>query len=133
MLGKQVGDIRGQAIGTRVLGDEGAGPRLETTDTGIGTLYGVHCNQTVTYVGTMRPNGFIYGSGQGVVMSEGGGAGTFTGSGVGHFIRPGVTKWCGTLIYEASGDLAELNGKAILFEYTIDESGKSEGVFYEWT
>ena len=41
--------------------------------------------------------------------------------------------WRGALFYETSSDeLALLNGIAVLFEYEIDESGKSEGRLYEW-
>lgn len=133
MLGEKIGDVRGQAVSVRVLPDEGSGPRLETTDTGIGTLCGIQCTQTVTYIGTLRPNGTIQGAGDGVVMGENGEVATFRGAGVGTFVRPGVTSWRGTLLYEsASEGLARLNGIAVLFEYEIDESGKSEGHLYEW-
>jgi hypothetical protein len=132
MLGEKVGDLRGQITSQRVLGDAGAGPRMETTDSGIGTLYGTQVSQTVTYVGTLRPNGTIHGVAEGIVMAENGDMGTFTGHGVGTFVRPGVTKWRGTLCYECTGDLARLNAIAVLFEYEIDESGKSEGHLYEW-
>jgi hypothetical protein len=132
MLGEKVGDVRGQIITTRVLGDDGAGARMESTDQGIGTLYGIQVTQTVTYVGTLRPNGTISGHANGIVMAENGDAGTFTSHGVGTFVRPGVTKWRGTLCYEATGELTRLNGIAVLFEYEIDESGKSEGHLYEW-
>ena len=133
MLGEKVGEIQGQTIGTRILPDEGQGPRLEITDRGIGTLCGLQVNQTVTYVGVMRPNGTIAGSGSGVVTTEGGEMATFRGTGVGHFTRPGVTSWRGALFYEsASKKLASLNQIAVAFEYEIDESGKSEGLLYEW-
>lgn len=133
MLGDQIGEIRGQAISTRVLADIGTGPRMETTDQGVGTLLGVQINTTVTYVGTLRPNGTIAGEGTGVVMTEDGEAATYRGAGVGTFVRPGVTSWRGCLLYEtASQKLASLNGIAVVFEYEIDESGKSEGRFFEW-
>jgi hypothetical protein len=133
MLGDQIGEVRGQAISTRVLGDIGTGPRMETTDQGIGTLYGVQISTTVTYVGTLRPNGTIAGEGTGIVMTEDGEAATYRGAAVGTFVRPGVTSWRGCLLYEtASAKLAKLNGIAVAFEYEIDESGKSEGRFFEW-
>ena len=133
MLGDQIGEIRGQAISTRVLADIGTGPRMETTDQGVGTLLGVQINTTVTYVGTLRPNGTIAGEGTGVVMTEDGEAATYRGAGVGTFVRPGVTSWRGCLLYETTSQkLASLNGIAVLFEYEIDESGKSEGRFFEW-
>jgi hypothetical protein len=133
MLGEKIGDIRGQTISTRVLPDLGHGPRMETTDQGTGTLYGVHVNATITYVGTLRPNGTISGDGTGVLMTEDGEAATYRGTGVGTFIRPGVTSWRGSLFFETeSKKLNKLNGIACLFEYTVDEGGKSEGHFTEW-
>lgn len=66
-------------------------------------------------------------------MTANGGSATFRGVGVGHFTRPGAVSWVGSLFYEsASEELARLNGIAVLFEYEIDESGKSEGKLYEW-
>lgn len=133
MLGEKIGDARGQTISTRVLPDEGQGPRLEITDQSVGTLYGVHVNSTVTYVGTLRPNGTISGEGTGVIMTEDGEAGTFRGVGVGTFTKTGGTSWRGSLFYEtASNKLSKLNGIACAFEYSVDEGGKSEGHFFEW-
>ena len=133
MFGDTLGETRGQTVGSRILPDEGQGPRMELTDSSVGTLCGVSINQTVTYVGTLRPNGTISGEGIGVTMTTTGGNATFRGTGVGHFVRPGATRWVGSLFYEtASGELERLNGIAVLFEYEVDESGKSEGKFYEW-
>jgi hypothetical protein len=133
MLGDQIGDVRGQSISTRVLADEGHGPRMEITDQGTGSLYGVSMTSTVTYVGTLRPNGTLAGDAHGIVMSADGDSATFRGRGVGKFVRPGVTSWRGALFYEtASKKLAKLNGIAVMFEYEIDEGGKSEGHFTEW-
>jgi len=106
---------------------------MEVTDQGMGTLCGLSVTQTVTYVGTMRPNGTISGGGSGMTMTSDGEAATFRGTGVGRFVRPGVISWRGALLYEtASEKLGSLNGIAVLFEYEIDESGKSEGRLYEW-
>ena len=129
MLGEQIGDLRGQSISTRVLPDEGQGPRMEVTDQQVGTLCGVSVTSTVTYIGTMRPNG----QGTGIVMTADGGSATFRGTGVGRFTRPGVTSWRGALFHEtATPELAQLNEIAVLFEYEVDEGGKSEGHLFEW-
>jgi len=133
MLGEQIGDLRGQSISTRVLPDEGNGPRMEVTDQQVGTLCGVSVTTTVTYVGTMRPNGTIAGQGTGIVMTADGGSATFRGTGVGRFTQPGVTSWRGALFYEtATPELTRLNEIAVVFEYEVDESGKSEGHLFEW-
>ena len=133
MLGEQIGDIRGQTISTHVLPDLGLGPRLEVTDQGLGTLCGEHVTSTVTYVGTLRPNGTLQGEGTGIVMTDKGEAATFHGVAVGTFVRPGVMSWRGSLFYETQApSLQRLNGIAALVEYTVDEGGKSEGHLYEW-
>ena len=133
MLGEMIGEVRGQQTTMRVLPDEGHGPRMEVTDQASGTLCGVAINQTVTYVGTMRPNGTLSGGGTGITMSTSGGAATFRGAGVGRFVGQGALSWRGSLFYEsASDEFAALNGIAVLFEYEVDASGKSEGRLYEW-
>jgi hypothetical protein len=133
MLGDNVGELRGQIIGTRVLPDEGQGPRMEVTDRAVGMLCGVHVTSTVTYLGTMRPNGTIAGTATGSVMTEDGEMATYRGTGVGRPSRPGVTSWRGAVFYETTAaKLARLNGIAVVFEYEVDESGKSEGHFQEW-
>jgi len=133
MLGEQLGELRGQAISTRVLPDEGKGPRMEVTDQQVGTLCGVGVTTTVTYVGTMRPNGTIAGEGTGIVMTASGGSATFRGYGVGTFTGPGTLSWRGALFYETETDeLTRLNGIAVVFEYEVDESNKSEGRVFEW-
>jgi hypothetical protein len=106
---------------------------MELTDQGVGSLCGVSVTSTVTYIGTMRPDGTLHGTGTGIVMSGEGEAATFTAMGVGHFTRPGATRWVGSLFYESSTPkLSRLNGIASLFEYEVDEGGKSEGHFTEW-
>src|SRR5690349_3876855 len=133
MLGEAIGDTRGQTITTRVLPDEGHGPRMEITDQGVGTLCGVQMTSTVTYIGTLRPNGTISGSGTGVVMGTAGETATFRGEGVGTFGPGGKTIWRGCLFYESeSPALKRLNGIAVCFEYEVDAGGKSEGHFTEW-
>ena len=133
MLGQSVGEIRGQAIGRRIIEEEGQGPGMEVTDEGSGTLLGVNVRQTVTYVGHMRPDGHLAGEGTGLVMTADGEGGMFRGRGVGKLTASGAVSWRGLLLYEmGSGKLAALNGMAVLFEYEIDETGKSVGTFYEW-
>src|SRR3990170_2994920 len=99
MLGEQIGDLRGQSVSTRILPDEGQGPRMEVTDQQVGSLCDVSVTATVTYLGTMRPNGTIAGQGTGIVMTADGGNATFRGTGVGRFVRPGVTSRRGALFY----------------------------------
>jgi hypothetical protein len=44
-----------------------------------------------------------------------------------------VSNWRGALFYEtAAAELTRLDEIAVLFEYEVDESGKSEGHLFEW-
>jgi hypothetical protein len=132
MLGEQIGELNGQTISTRVLEDLGRGPRTEVTDHQVGTLCGVQVDTTVTYLGTMRPNGTMAGAGNGFVVTANGQTATFEGKGVGKFTGPGQISWRGALFYEtAAEELSRLNGIAVVFEYTVID-GKSEGRLFEW-
>ena len=103
------------------------------TDHGAGTLYGVQVSSTVTYIGTLRPNGTITGSGTGFALTADGNTATFRGYGVGTFTRPGAISWHGALFFETTApELDRLNGIAAAFDYQVDETGKSEGQFTEW-
>lgn len=133
MLGERIGDVRGQHISTRVLPDEGQGPRMEVTDQQVGTLCGVNITTTVTYVATLRPNGHLFGKAVGIVMSTEGEMATFRGAGVGTMNQNGSISYRGSIFYETqTPKLSRLNGIATLFEYEVDEGGKSEGHLYEW-
>jgi hypothetical protein len=83
MLGEQVAEFNGQAVSTRVLDDIGFGPRTEVTDHQVGTLCGVQVESTVTYIGTLRPNGTLTGSGTGYTVTADGHTATFRGQGAG--------------------------------------------------
>ncbi|MFQ6393494.1 hypothetical protein ACLMAJ_08585 [Nocardia sp. KC 131] len=102
------------------------------TDHQVGTLCGVQAEATVTYLGTMRPNGTISGVGTGFVVTASGQTATFEGKGVGRFTGPGQISWRGALFYETdSEELSRLNGIATVFEYMVID-GKSEGRLFEW-
>ena len=98
MLGERIGELNGQTIGTRILTDEGRGPRMEVTDHATGVLYGIQVTSTVTYIGTLRPNGTITGEGTGFVLTADGHSANFRGTGVGTFTRPGAISWRGAAL-----------------------------------
>jgi hypothetical protein len=132
MLGEQVGELNGEVISTRVLEDTGLGPRTEVTDHQVGTLCGVQVETTVTYTSTMRPNGTLAGTGNGVVVTASGQTATFHGSGVGKFSGQGRVNYRGAIFYETtSQELSRLNGIAVVFEYEVTDR-MSEGRLYEW-
>jgi hypothetical protein len=134
MLGEQIGEVTGQITGMRVLPDEGHGAKVEVSFQQTGTLLGVHVNDMGTYVSVTRPDGTLFGDGQGVTMTEDGEMATWRGQGVGRFTgRGGAVSYRGAVYFQTTSErLARLNSMAVVFEYETDESGKTTVKDYEW-
>jgi hypothetical protein len=134
MLGEQIGEETGQITGMRVLPDRGAGSKVEVTFQMNGTLLGVPVSDLATYHSVTRPDGTLFGEGQGVAMTEDGEAATWRGQGVGRLTGHGMaTAFRGAIYFQTnSARLARLNGMAVVFEYEADENGKSSAKSYEW-
>jgi hypothetical protein len=134
MLGEQIGEATGQITGTRVLPDEGAGPRVEVSFQDSGTLLGIHGTNMGTYVSVARPDGTLFSDGQGIAMTDEGEVVTWRGQGV---VRPTghgmATSSRGAVYCQTTSErLARLNGIALLFEVEADESGKITTRSWEW-
>ena len=128
MLGEQIGEVTGQITGTRVLPDQGAGPMVEVSWQTSGTLLGAHIvSALATSVSVTRPDGTLFGDGQGIAWTDQGEVVTWRGQGVGHFTGHGTAQsWRGALYYQATSQrLAQLNGIAGVYEFEIDQNGKT--------
>jgi hypothetical protein len=134
MLGEQIGEVTGQITGMRVLPDEGHGAKVEVSFQQTGTLLGAHVNDMGTYISVTRPDGTLFGDGQGVTMTEDGEMATWRGQGVGWFTgRGGAVSYRGAVYFQTTSErLARLNSMAVVFEYESDESGKTTAKDYEW-
>ena len=134
MLGEQIGEEAGQVTGMRVLPDEGHGPRVEVSFQQNGTLLGVQVSDNGTYVSVARPDGTLFGDGQGITQTEDGELATWRGQGIGRFTGHGMAvSYRGAIYYQTMSErLARLNGMAVLFEYETDESGKTTARLFEW-
>jgi hypothetical protein len=134
MLGEQIGEETGQITGIRVLPDEGHGARVEVSFQANGTLLGTHASNMGSYISVARPDGTLFGEGQGVTMTENGEMVTWRGQGVGHFTGHGsAVSYRGAIYFQTTAErLARLNSVAAIFEYETDESGKSTDKLYEW-
>jgi hypothetical protein len=135
MLGDLISEEKGKITSQRVLDVEGREPTIETSFSATGNYIGVETTATVTYWGTLRPGGAIYGEGQAVLMSKDGQEMvTWTGQGIGRFTGPGKTRFTGSLFYRtySSGRLAFLNNLVGVFEYETDESGNTSAKAWEW-
>ncbi len=134
MFTEQIGEETGQITGIRVLPDEGHGPKVEVTFQASGTMLGVHANNMGSYISVTRPDGTLFGEGQGVAMTENGEMVTWRGQGVGHFTGHGsAVSYRGAVYFRTTSErLARLNGIAGIYESETDENGKTLNKMYEW-
>jgi hypothetical protein len=133
VLGEKVGEETGRVTGRRVLPSEGEGPEVEVSFEGRGQVLGVETNDMGTYWSIVRPDGTLYGEGQGVIMGKGGEMASWTGGGVGKFTAAGGTSFRGALYYQTSSPKwTRLNGVAIVFEFEVDADGKTHAIDWEW-
>jgi hypothetical protein len=82
MLGEKIGDETGTVTTRRVLSVDGP-PAVEISFAAEGAILGVKHRTLGTYNSQMRPDGTVFGQGQGIVMGAGGEMATWKGHGVG--------------------------------------------------
>ena len=132
MLGDKIGEETGKITGQRVLPRDGA-PTVETSFQATGTIYGVIHTTIATYRATMRPDGNLYGEGQGVLMAPNGESATWKGSGLGKFGPGGTLSYRGAIYYQTASPVWQrLNQVAAVFEYEVDADGNTVGRIWEW-
>jgi hypothetical protein len=133
MLGEKIGEDKGKVTLQRVLPNPGGGPKMETTFQAMGTLLGVQASDTATYSAALRPDGTLFGEGQGISMSTEGDSASWVGQGVGTLKKDGSVSFRGAIYFQtASPRWARLNGFATLYEYEVDAQGNTRSVLYEW-
>ena len=81
----------------------------------------------------MRPDGTLYGQGQGVVMASNGEGATFIGSGVGTLKEGGGVRFTGALHFQsASATLSRLNRITAAFVHEEDAEDNCSTTLTEW-
>jgi len=133
VLGNQIGEELGQVTGMRVLPAEDGASRVEVTFQAQGRLLDCDVNSMGTYVSRARPDGSMFGEGQGLDMANDGSMARWVGQGAGRLTPQGRATWRGAIYYsDSTGSLAPLNGTCMVYEFEIDETGKAEARLYEW-
>ncbi len=133
MQGERLGEESGSVTTQRVLPNPGGTPKMETTFKASGTLLGVGHATTGTYASVLRPDGTLYGEGQGLVMGQGGEMASWVGQGVGTLKQGGAVSFRGAVYYQtSSAKWSRLNGVATIYEYEVDAQGKTSAQFWEW-
>jgi hypothetical protein len=132
MLGEQIGEFRGKRIGRRALSAE-SGFKVEVSLEDSGKLLGMDANDFGTYTAIQRPDGALFGEGQGVTMTKDGDVASWKGQGVGKFGPGGTVSYRGAVFYSSvSPKLARLNSCATIFEFEVDANGNTHTKFWEW-
>ena len=134
MLGELISQEAGHVTAMRVLPEgDGVHPVVEVSFQAAGQFLGADANDVGTYRSVARPDGSLFGQGQGVVMTDDGGRIAWKGEGVGKFTGPGSVSWRGAIYFQTeSQKFARLNGVAGVFEYEADQDGNTTSKLYEW-
>jgi hypothetical protein len=131
MLGEQIGESKGKRILRRVLSTDPVTVEVSFEDRG--TMLGVITSGFGTYKSVVRPDGSIYGEGEGLMMTSDGEGISWKGSGLGKFGSGGAVSYRGILYYRtASQQLSHLNNVCGVFEYEVDPVGNTTSKVWEW-
>jgi len=131
MLGNQIGESKGKRLVRRVLSVNPTTAEVTFEDSGM--LLGIKTTGMGTYTSVVRPDGSIFGNGQGMNMTDDGEAVTWTGTGLGKFGPGGSVSYRGMLFLQTSSQkLASLNNACAAFEYDVDPSGQTVSKLWEW-
>jgi len=132
MLGEQIGMSHGTRSSRRVLSVDN-GFKIEVAFESAGKLLGTDTNEIGTYSAQSRPDGSLFGEGQGIMMGSDGSMATWKGQGVGKLGENGAVSYRGAIYFStASPKWARLNTVAALFEFDVDAEGKTQSKLWEW-
>jgi hypothetical protein len=96
-------------------------------------MLGVATTGLGTYTSVVRPDGSLYGTGQGLTTTQDGDAFTWEGTGIGKFGAGGAISYRGMLFFRTTSQkLAPLNNACGAFEYEVDASGATTSTVWEW-
>jgi hypothetical protein len=133
MLGEKIGEMSGKISSQRVLPNPGEGLKMETSFQANGSLLGTNVKEAGTYWTVVRPDGTLYGEGQGVTTGKDGKMATWTGHGVGVTKKDGTATYRGAIYYQTMPSRwSRLNKVAVLFEYSVDAEGNTHSEYWEW-
>jgi len=131
MIGALISETTGRRIVRRVL--SGNPPTVEVSFEDSGKTLGVATTGFGTYTSVIRPDGSIFGEGQGLMMTQDGEGASWQGTGTGKFTAGGGVSYRGMLFFQTTSQkLAKLNGIGGAFEYEVDAKGNTVSKVWEW-
>ena len=132
MLGELIYEGRGKRTGRRVLSADG-GFKVEVAFEDTGKALGIDSQEIGTYWSVSRPDGSLYGEGQGVVLTPDGEWATWKGQGIGKFLGGGAVSYRGAIYYTTpSPRPARLNAIVGVFEFEVNANGNTHTRIWEW-
>jgi hypothetical protein len=131
MIGEQIAETKGKRIVRRVLSVDP--PTAEVSFEDTGTVLGVATTGLGTYTSIIRPDGSLFGHGQGMNTTAEGEAVTWTGTGLGKFGPGGSLSYRGMLFFRTTSQkLSRVNNLCGAFEYDVDAAGNTTSKVWEW-
>jgi hypothetical protein len=131
MIGEQIAETKGKRIVRRVLSVDP--PTAEVSFEDTGTVLGVATTGLGTYTSIIRPDGSLFGHGQGMNTTADGEAVTWTGTGLGKFGPGGSLSYRGMLFFRTTSQkLSRVNNLCGAFEYDVDAAGNTTSKVWEW-
>jgi hypothetical protein len=130
MQGEQIGEGAGKRSGRRVVATD---PHfvVEVSFEDRTKLLGHDGTNIGTYTSTSKPDGSLYGEGQGVFATTSGDIATWKGIGVGRLLADGAVSYQGCLsLSTSSAKLAKLNTIAAFFQFDVDANGNTRSKFF---
>lgn len=132
MLGEQILALKGNRTGSRVLSTDG-GFKMEVSFEDSGEILGCQAKNMGTYWSGTRPDGSLYGEGQGALVTKDGQMATWKGQGMGKLQPGGAVSYRGALYYTTkSAELVRLNDIAVVFEFEVGAGGDVQTRGWEW-
>ena len=130
MIGELIGEMKGKTTGIRVL----SGGKVETSESGAGTILGKECTGMDTGVGTLMPNGVTMIEGDGMIMTAEGEVVMVKINGIGWPTGKGLkSSYRGACYFMTSSPkLASLNKTVGVWEHESDEKGDYSLKVWAW-
>jgi len=133
LLGDKLGQSKGKVTARRVLPSPGGGPKMEVSFESGGKILGVEERETGTYWSAIRPDGTLYGEGNGIIMGAKGEQATWIGQGVGVIREGGAVSYRGAVYYQTTTPAwTRLNKVASIYEFEVDAEGNTSAELWEW-
>lgn len=131
MLGELIEESKGKRTVRRVLSTNPL--TVEVSFEATGKFLGNDVMEIGTYTSHARPDGSLYGDGEGAYMSASGDVVTWKGSGVGTIGAGGNVNYRGAIYYSTtSPKFSRVNAVAGVFEFSSDAQGNTASKTWEW-